>query len=203
MILDIDIHEMRREPVQGRHIIRLAAQHQISRLVDETKVGLPDGFEIGKYLIDRFKHRRGMALVRQPNSAIRRLLCRLTRMRQIVVRLQTNANEIASEFFSNIQARPDLAQAVRSISIVQRHIGIGRHHRHVQPAGFHHLAHAPQFLIGCLYPTRTGAHANCLITRIRRNTDQLLKHHLQAHLARRLHNANRQGKLHGRSEHRT
>ena len=93
---------MRREPVQGRHIIRLAAQHQISRLVDETKVGLPDGFEIGKYLIDRFKHRRGMALVRQPNSAIRRLLCRLTRMRQIVVRLQTNANEIASEFFGNI-----------------------------------------------------------------------------------------------------
>ena len=102
MILDIDIHEMRREPAQGRHIIRLATKHQISRLIDETKVGLRDGFDIGENLINRFKHRRGVALVRQPNSAIRRLLCRLTRMRQIVVRLQTNANEIASEFFGNI-----------------------------------------------------------------------------------------------------
>ena len=72
MILDVDIHQVRCKLAEGIHAVGLAAEHEVGRLVDEAEVGLADSFEVGEDLLDRFKNRRGVALVRQTNTTIRR-----------------------------------------------------------------------------------------------------------------------------------
>ncbi len=131
MVLDVDIHQVRRELAEGVRAVRFAAEHEVGRLVDEAEIGLADGFEVGEDLIDRLKDRRGVALVREANAAIRCLLGRLACMRQVVIGFQTHADQVASQRLGNVQARSDVAQTIGTVGVVQWHIGIRRNHRHV------------------------------------------------------------------------
>ena len=69
---------------------------------------MADGLEVGEDLIDRLKDRRGVALVREANAAIRCLLGRLACMRQVAIGFQTHTDEVAPERRGDIQAWPDV-----------------------------------------------------------------------------------------------
>ena len=189
VVLDVDIHQVRLQPLQGVKAVGFAADQQIGGLIDQAEIGLINprqDFEHRAYL---FEQCRRVTLVGEPDSPPRRHPGGGAGKCDVLASLETDADQITAQRLGDIEARADLAQAAGAFVIVQRHVGVGGHHRHPQPLIFDLAAHVPKLAEGSLDTTGAGPHADGRVARGAGGAEQLFEWQTEPGLACRLNNS--------------
>ena len=107
VVLDVDVHQVWSEFAESCQPVRLAADEQVDRFVDQAEVAAIDLLQPGDGGLDFLKQRGRVALVSQPNSAVAGQVGRSLGVLDVARVLQTDADQVAAERGGHVQAGDD------------------------------------------------------------------------------------------------
>src|SRR5580698_4564508 len=196
MILQVDVHQVGRKRLERFQTVGLSADQQIDWLINQPEIAAVDLLQQRDRRLDLFKERRRMALVGQPNSSYRGQVGGSFGRFNVRLALEADTDQIAAERLGHIQTGADVAQTIRTMLVVERYVGVRRHHRNDETGALDLVTHSREFLTRSAHAAGAGPHAYCTVTVLGRERNDVREGSVETSLAGRLGYADGKGQFH-------